>query len=371
MTKHFYDDTPTLFQCEQAHLKEKLSMSLMERLAKSGSVKAGSLADSTFFNEKDFIPTNVPVINVASSGKLDGGMSSGLLVIAGPSKHFKSNLGLVNVSAYMKKYKDAVCLFYDSEFGITPEYIAAHGVDADRVIHIPIAHIEELKFDISKRLEEIKRGDKVIIFIDSVGNLASKKEVEDALNEKAVADMTRAKALKSLFRIVTPHLTMKDIPCVVINHTYMEQGMFPKAIVSGGTGIYYSANAIWIIGRSQEKDGTEITGYNFTINIEKSRYVKEKSKFTFQVMFDSGISRWSGLLDMALESGHVIKPKNGWYQRVLEDGVLDEKNYREKDTNNKDFWMAILTNKTFQDWVIQRYQLTGHVMSEELGDEDE
>lgn len=371
MTKHFYDDTPTLFQCEQVHQKEKRSMSLMERLAKSGSIKAGSLADSTLFNEKDFIPTSVPIINAALSGKLDGGLSSGLLVLAGPSKHFKSNLGLIGVAAYMKKYQDAVCLFYDSEFGITPEYIAANGIDGERVIHIPIMHIEELKFDIAKRLEEIKRGDKVIIFIDSVGNLASKKEVEDAQNEKAVADMSRAKALKSLFRIVTPHLTMKDIPAVVINHTYMEIGMFPKAVVSGGTGIYYSANAIWIIGRSQEKDGTDVTGYNFTINIEKSRFVKEKSKFTFQVMFDSGVSKWSGLLDAALESGHVIKPKNGWYQRVLEGGEMDEKNYREKDTNNKEFWGPILMDPTFQQWVKDRYQLTGHVMREELeGDEE-
>ena len=64
----------------------------------------------------------------------------------------------------------------------------------------------------------------------------------DKLEGKTVADMSRAKQLKSLFRMVTPHLTLKDIPMVVVNHTYMEIGMFPKAIVSGGTGIVYSAN---------------------------------------------------------------------------------------------------------------------------------
>jgi hypothetical protein len=35
---------------------------------------------------------------------------------------------------------------------------------------------------------------------------------------------------------------------------------------------------IFILGHQQEKDGTEIVGYNFIINVEKSRYVKEKSK---------------------------------------------------------------------------------------------
>jgi RecA/RadA recombinase len=209
-------------------------MSLLEKLKASGSIKGTTVAESKFFGVKEFAPTRIPIINAALSGTLDGGLSSGLTVIAGPSKHFKSNLGLVMVQAYMKRHKDAICLFYDSEFGVTPEYLEAHGIESERVLHLPIEHIEQLKFDMAKKLEDIKRGDKIIIFIDSVGNLASKKEVEDALDEKSVADMTRAKQMKSLFRIVTPHFTMKDIPCVVIGHTYDTQEMFSKKVLSGG-----------------------------------------------------------------------------------------------------------------------------------------
>jgi hypothetical protein len=80
--------------------------------------------------------------------------------------------------------------------------------------------------------------------------------------------------------------------------------LYPKAIVSGGTGVYLSADNIFILGRQQEKDGTEIIGYNFIINVEKSRYVREKSKIPVCVKFEGGLSLWSGLLDMALESGH-------------------------------------------------------------------
>lgn len=134
----------------------------------------------------------------------------------------------------MKKNPDAICLFFDSEFGITEEYLKAQGIDPERMVHIPIMNIEELKFEMLAQLEGIARGDKVIILIDSIGNLASKKEVEDALNEKSVADMSRAKQLKSLFRMATPYLTMKDIPMIGINHTYKEQGLFPKDIVGGG-----------------------------------------------------------------------------------------------------------------------------------------
>jgi RecA/RadA recombinase len=340
-------------------------MSLLEKLTKAGSIKHSSTLDeSTFFSTKDLIQTKFPIINVAMSGALDGGLVPGLTVLAGPSKHFKSNLGLIMVQAYMKQYEDAVCLFYDSEFGITPEYIAANGINTSRVIHIPIEHIEQLKFDIVKRLDSIERKDKVIIFIDSIGNLASKKEAEDALEEKSAADMTRAKQLKSLFRIITPHLTTKDLPCIAVNHVYQTQEMFSKAVVSGGTGVMYSSNTVWIIGRSQEKDGTEITGWNFNINVEKSRFVKEKSKLSFLVTYEGGINRWSGLMDLALESGHCVKPKNGWYAYKG-----SEKTCRFADTNNKEFWIPILTDKDFQKFVKDKYQL-GAVSFTQLDEEE-
>ena len=174
------------------------------------------------------------------------------------------------------------------EFGSPQSYFEQYDIDTERVLHTPITNVEELKFDLIGQLEELDRKDKVVVMIDSVGNLASKKELEDAINEKSVADMSRAKALKGLFRMTTPYLNMKDIPLIAVNHTYMEIGMFPKAVVSGGTGIYYSADNIWILGRRQNKQGTEVTGYDFVINVEKSRYVKEKSKIPISVSWGVG-----------------------------------------------------------------------------------
>jgi RecA/RadA recombinase len=266
--------------------------------------------------------------------------------------------------SYLDKYNDAALLFYDSEFGTPQSYFDSFGIDTDRVLHTPLTDIEQLKFDIMQQLTNLERGDRLIIVIDSIGNLASKKEVEDALEGKSVADMSRAKQVKSLFRMVTPHLTMKDVPMIVVNHTYKEIGMFPKDIVGGGTGSYYSADNIFIIGRQQEKEGTEVVGYNFIINVEKSRYVKEKSKIPVTVSFDGGISRWSGLLDLALDSGLVVKPTNGWYSRVdISTGEIEAKKYRIKETDTKDFWMPIITSKKFQDYVSDKYQIAaGEIM---------
>jgi len=292
-------------------------MSLRDRLIKNSTVEhTALLEDSKIYTKKDMIPTPVPMINVALSGTVDGGITPGLTMLAGPSKHFKTGFALLLASSYRRKYKDAMILFYDSEFGTPQGYFKTFGIPLDSVVHTPITDVEELKHDISVQLQNLQRDDKVIIVIDSIGNLASKKETDDALEGKSVADMSRAKALKSLFRIVTPKLTLKDIPMVVINHTYKEIGMFPKDIVGGGTGSYYGSDNIWIIGRQQDKDGTEIAGYHFVINVEKSRYVKEKSKIPITVSYDGGINKWSGLLDLAIEAGIIVKPKNGWYARV-------------------------------------------------------
>lgn len=334
-------------------------MSIMDKLKKNSRVDGTSvLSNSKLFSDKDQVPTDVPMINVALSGNLDGGLTSGLTVIAGPSKNFKTSFSLLMAASYMRAYPDSVLLFYDSEFGSPQSYFESFDIDTSRVLHTPITDVEQLKFDLVNQLENIDRDDKVIVVIDSIGNLASKKELEDAMNEKSVADMSRAKALKGLFRMVTPYLTMKDIPLLAVNHTYQEIGLFPKAIVSGGTGIYYSADNIWILGRQQDKKGTEIKGYHFIINVEKSRFVKEKSRIPISVSWEGGIEKYSGLLDIALLSGHVTKPSQGWYARVnTETGEEIEPKVREKDTLTAEFWEPILSDEKFREFMRNHYMI--------------
>lgn len=463
---------------------------LLDKLSKAGKVKtAAILKDSIYFTSGETCTTDLPILNIAFSGSIDGGFPCGVSVFAGVSKSFKTLCALYCLKAYLNKYEDAFGLFYDSEFGTPSDYLAAMGIDTSRVVHIPVTNLEELKFDMVSRLEALERGDHVFIMIDSIGNLASKKEYENALNENSSKDMTRAAEIKSFFRIVTGHLNMKDIPCVAIAHTYKEMGLYPKDIISGGcvvegtlvvtdrglvpiekiregmnvrshegwkpvakvwtpetleegrpavyrlvfsdgfkltcsgshklmdtagnwieaknmlnergdakplmfrgldgaklrlvdavelgekpvydlevedahsymhpnglishnSGVIYACDIAFIISKSQIKDGTELAGYTYTIHIEKSRFVKEKSKLPFDVTYNSGINRWSGLLDIALESGHVVKPSNGWYQKEGE-----EKKWRLKETNCSEFWDSILADPTFHDFVKAKYKL--------------
>jgi RecA/RadA recombinase len=342
-------------------------MSLLDKIKKNSTIKDSAiLSKSKFFTQKDMIPTSIPMINVALSGRLDGGLTPGLTMWAGPSKHFKTAFSLLMAKSYMDKYNDAVLLFYDSEFGTPQSYFDTFGIDTERVLHTPLTDIEQLKFDIMKQLEGIERGEHVIILVDSIGNLASKKEVEDALEGKSVADMSRAKQVKSLFRMVTPHLSLKDIPMVVVNHTYKTMELYAKDVVGGGTGSYYSADNIFILGRQQEKEGTEIVGYNFIINVEKSRYVKEKSKIPVTVAYEGGLNKYSGLMDIALEGNFVQKPSNGWYAKVdQETGELGDKK-RLADTMTAEFWDDILENADFKEYVRKKYEIAyGSIMGQD------
>jgi len=342
---------------------------LIEKLINSGSIKESYiLSQSPYFLDKDTITTDLPILNVAFSGKLEGGLIPGLTVFAGASKSFKTMLGLYCMKAYFNKYEDAVCLFYDTEFGTPPAYLNSLGIDTKRVIHIPVEHVEQLKFDIVKRLNEIKRGDKVFIMIDSLGNLASKKEVEDAEEEKTAVDMTRAKAIRSLLRIITPHLTTKDLPCIIINHVYQTMELYSKVVIPGGTAVTYAANQIFVITKAQEKDSSgEIEGYKFTINIEKSRFVKEKSKLPFVVTYEKGINKWSGLVDLAMESKHVQQPKKGWYcLSDPETGELFEPNMRyDALASNSEIWNKLLKDNSFKTYIENKYSMNTNLMGEE------
>lgn len=144
-----------------------------------------------------------------------------------------------------------------------------------------------------------------------------------------------------------------DISVEEAEHYILENG-----VVTHNTGGMYSANTIFFIGKAQEKDGTEIVGWNFSINIEKSRFVKEKSRLPFTVMYEGGVDKYSGILELAVECGLVVKPSNGWYQLVDKStGEAINPKVREKNTKNKEFLGKILDDPDFQEFVRNKYQV--------------
>lgn len=337
----------------------------MQKMMKLGSVSGASpMSDSVYFTEGDITSTKLPILNVAFSGTVDGGFTSGLTIISGESKTFKSNFTLYCLKAYLDKFDDAIGILYDTEYGNSIATLEAMGVDPARVLHVPVEHIEQLKFDFVKKLDGLSRGDHVFFMVDSIGQISSKKETDDATDEKSVADMTRAKAIRSLLRLITLQLVKKNLPCFMINHVYQEMGLFPKVIIPGGQAVTLSANTIFVITKSQEKavDGG-LDGWNFNIGIHKSRTVKEKSRLSVRVLYDGGILPYSGLLELAIESKDVIKPNNGWYQLVDPiTGELIGNKVRAKDTETAAFLGTVIKRETFKTFIQDKFKLSNGTM---------
>ncbi len=209
-------------------------MDLKTRLLKNSTIKdAASLAASRLFEKKDIITLPCKMLNLALSGDaMNGGMCPGIIQIAAESKHFKSKFALEMVKAFLYKFPEGVVLFYDSEYGTPESYF--NDIDLNNIIHTPIVNLEEFKHDIVKQLNEIERGEKVLILVDSLGNIPSLKELSDAESGKDTQDMTRAKVMKSVFRMIMSLINQKDIYSVMVNHTYKTIEMYSKDIPTGG-----------------------------------------------------------------------------------------------------------------------------------------
>lgn len=345
--------------------------SLAERLLQNTQSKlTAPLATSVLVNQRDIVSLPVVGMNIAFSGEVDGGFTSSITTWAGPSKHFKTLFALIQVKAYLDRYPDGMCLLYDSEFGSPLSYFIGLGIDPKRVIHTPVLTLEDLRHDIVNQLEDIDRGDRVIIMIDSVGNLASKKESEDAMAGGDKADMTRAKVAKSLFRIITPHFALKDIPLVVVNHTYQTIEMFSKTVVGGGTGGTYASDNIFILGRQQDRpQGSELLGYSFIINIEKSRYTREKKKIPIYVSMEKGLDKYSGMVDLAIELELLEqKAKGSYFKTNFETGVVDTtRGFRVAELQaDREFMKQMINSDAFKKAVREEFKLSeGSLMSED------
>lgn len=349
--------------------KEEKKNGLLEKLmTNTNSDMISLIENSSFFNDIKLIPTEVPILNIAFSGKVDGGFHGGFHTIAGPSKHFKSSIALILAKAFQDYHKDGFVDFKDSEGGITIDYLKTFKIDTKRVLHSFVTKIEKLKSIMVPQLDSLEKDDHVMFLIDSIGNLSSNREYENALEGKVAADMTRAKELKSFTRLINGELKIKNIPCIAINHSYQTLELYSRTVVGGGTGLVYSSDNIWIIGRQQIKGDDGIEGWNFTITIDKSRLVKEKSKFNITVMHNGGIQKYSGLAEIAEELG-VIKEINISRSKGYE--FKDIQVLKENVNTHDEFWQRVFNESDFKKLVEEKYKLGGNVESVSVSEESD
>lgn len=355
-----------------------MSNSLASRLLKAaGKNEHATIMSESKVDYKEVVATTpVPIVNLMLSGHLDGGIVPGMQQLCGPSRHFKTMCALLMAKSYMDKFPDAVLIFGDSEMGAMKAF-EVYGIDTTRVVHLPMTTVEQATVEFAKIIDDIQKDDHVFILLDSLSNLGSTSEVENALAGDLKADVgRRAKACAAFGRTVNSTvLSLKKIPFVLINSAYdpIGQGPGAESIPGGGAKIFLSCDAIYQISRAKSKDNKEdtkeVTGYKFTYKPLKSRFVKEGAKFELYVDFKHGIYKWSGLFDLAKECGIIISPSMGWYSINLL-GYDKEQKLRKSVIDGDDkFFEQLIKNETFKEYCFQKFSLeSGHMFQEETID---
>lgn len=268
-----------------------------------------------------FIDTGSYIFNALVSGSLFGGIPSNkITALAGESGTGKTFFCLSVVRSFLDSNPDAGVIYFETESAISKQMIESRGIDSKRMVIFPVDTIEEFRTQavriIDKYIEQPKEERKPLLFVlDSLGMLATNKEVEDASNDKNVRDMTKAQLTKSVFRILTLKLGKANIPMLVTNHTYDVVGAYvPTKEMGGGSGLKYSASTIIYLGKKKEKDGTELIGNIIKCEAKKSRLTREGSKVETRLFFDErGLEKYYGLLELG-ESAGIWKNVAGRYE---------------------------------------------------------
>ena len=256
-------------------------MDFLKDIAKTaGNEYAALVSDGVEAGDVDsFIDTGSYIFNALLSGSIHGGLPSNkITAVAGES-------------------------------AITKQMVIDRGIDPTRMVIMPVTTVQEFRTQAIKVLDkymETSEGERqpLMLCLDSLGMLSTTKEVEDTSEGKETRDMTRAQVLKAAFRVLTLKLGKAKVPMIVTNHTYDVVGsMFPTKEMGGGSGLKYAASSIVYLSKKKEKDGTEVVGNIIHCKNAKSRLTIENKMVDVRLMYERGLDRYYGLLELALKYG--------------------------------------------------------------------
>ena len=276
-----------------------------------GNEYASLVVDGVEAGDVDsFIDTGSYIFNALLSGTLYGGLPANkITALAGESATGKTYFLMGIVKNFLDQNPESGVVYFESESALTKDLIIKRGIDPKRMVIMPVTTVQEFRTQALKVLDSYLLQDEadrkpLFLALDSLGMLSTTKEVEDTAEGKETRDMTRAQVLKAAFRVLTLKLGRAKVPMVITNHTYDVVGsMFPTKEMGGGSGLKYAASSIVYLSKKKEKDGTEVVGNIIHCKNHKSRLTVENKMVDVRLMYERGLDRYYGLLDLALKHG--------------------------------------------------------------------
>lgn len=308
---------------------------------------------ATLSTAEDWIDTGSYALNAIISGSLHKGIPSGRITgFAGPSMAGKT-LIMNKIMANAQK-KGYIPVIWDSEVAVDKKSAEGAGMDTARVKYYPVETIEDCRNQICAFLDNVIKADnpdlKFIVAIDSLGNLASAKEIKDTAAGKEASDVgQRAKAIKSMMRTLTYKAAKAKVPILFSNHIYEGMEMFPTLVKtqSGGKGPIYLASVLVQLSTKNEKASDNpdeqsvaiahnVSGVTLGAMTVKNRFVPSYLKTELYLNFKSGLDKHTGLFEIAEAFGVIEKPG----RTVMYKG--ESLGYRKDLEKNPKFWDKIL-----------------------------
>lgn len=307
-----------------------------------------------------FVDSGSYAFNAALSGSLFNGFPNNkVLLLAGDPATGKTFFALSLVSDFLKANPEGKVFYFDTESAVTNQMMQDRGIDLKRVAKSEPATIEAFRNVVFKLLGKyeaipIEKRFKLLIVLDSLSALPSAKEVADISEEKDTKDMTKAPVIKGLFRVLRLKMSQLQVPLIVTNHIYAVIGAyFPTKEMAGGSGAKYAADTIVFLSKSKEKDNEKhVIGNVVTCRLVKSRLTKEETKVQTRIMFDGGLDRYYGLLEMAVDAGVVRKGTK--YE--FPDGT---KAFETSINKNPQKYFTDAVLKQLEDYVSKMFKYTG------------
>ena len=294
-------------------------MSFLNDIAKEIGSEYTQLA-SDIDEQERYVDTGSYIFNALVSGSIFGGLSGNkITAIAGESSTGKTFFALAVVKNFLEQNPEGGVVYFDTESAITRSLLSDRDIPTDRVLVTNVVTIEEFRSQalriVDNYLKAPEADRKPLMFVlDSLGMLSTNKEIDDAIADKNVRDMTKSQLVKGAFRMLTLKLGQADIPMIVTNHTYDVIGAYvPTKEMGGGSGLKYAATSIIYLSKSKEKDGKEIVGNIIKAKMAKSRLSKENQQVGIRLFYDErGLDRYYGLLELG-EAGGLWKNVAGRY----------------------------------------------------------
>lgn len=246
------------------------------------------------------------ILNAVMSGSIYGGFADNkVTAIAGESSVGKSFFVLQGVKSFQEKYPDGVVFYYDTEAAVTKKMMEDRGIDTKRLVIVEPNTIEKFRTHVLKLVNTYtetkdKNKPRLMIVLDSLSMMSSEKELHDTQEGSATRDMTKAPLIKALFRTLTLKIAKANIPILITAHVYDMIGAYvPTKVISGGSGLKFSASSIIMLSKKKDKDGTEVVGNIIKAAMAKSRLSKENAFVEVKLSYTKGLDRYYGLLALA------------------------------------------------------------------------